>query len=331
MDKKVEEIKSVKFQSMISIVEKTPNTCVFINSSNDCFNQNQVINDVQKLIKLPFPPMINPCDLIVLRPDGHVPRAPNAFIIYRKLFVKAASVYSLPMSAISSIASKSWEQESDDVKEEYRRIAREAFNYRNKLCPKLKNESKRNRWKTILFNKPYTRKIRMNKPIRSVNKSTKPKKDPKSSTSKLEIGGLTETNSPNINLNLFDDWTNQDIFSIPNLSMNSNDDLHENFENHPEISSQSFNLPNASRIDNNIACDNQPFIGELGISALPEDNLIGTFDFQNMISLDHFAYRYDHKTSQERPAFADLFDSTIYQHDMSEDLLTYGMGPDYYY
>ncbi|CAG8743177.1 18692_t:CDS:1 [Gigaspora rosea] len=308
MGQKVQEIQisemNENFQSMTSIAEQSSNTCIFINSGNNFMNQNQVVNDdVQKLIKLPFPPMINPCDLVALRPDGHVSRTPNAFIIYRKLFVKAASVYSLPMSAISSMASKSWEQESDDVKEEYRRIASEAFNYRNKLCPKIKNENKKDKWKIILFNKSYIRKTRMPKPIKSVNKPTKPKEKIKSSikSSKLEIDGLTEVSSPNLNLNLFADWTNQDLFSIPNLStISSASDYgaHEDLESHSEFSSQSFNLPNVPRVDNNnnITYDNQPFIDALGVSALPGD---GTSDFQNMFSLDHFV---------QRPVFFDLFD-----------------------
>ncbi|CAG8768866.1 9745_t:CDS:1, partial [Racocetra fulgida] len=201
-----------KFQSMISIIKP-------INSDDNPMDQNQAINNAQKLIQLPFPPMINPCDLIVLRPDGHVPRTPNAFIIYRKLFVKTASVYkhNLPMSIISSIASKSWEQEPDDVKEEYRRIAKEAFNYRNKLFPGLKNVSKRNRWRTILFNKPYTRKIRMPKSRKSVNKPKHHKSPIISPISKLN--SLNEVSSPNLNLSV--NWTNQDIpiLSNPNLSM----------------------------------------------------------------------------------------------------------------
>ncbi|CAG8711964.1 3311_t:CDS:2 [Cetraspora pellucida] len=252
------------FQSMISIVEPiTPDDYDPV--------QNQAVNNAQKLIKPPFPPMIDPCDLIVLRPDGHVPRTPNAFIIYRKLFVKAASIYkhNLPMSIISSIASKSWEQEPDDVKGEYKRIAKEAFNYRNKLFPGLKSVSRRNRWRTILFNKPYIRKIRIPKSRKSINnKHTKPKqpKSPITSTSKLEIGGLNEISSPT--LNLYVDWTNQDIpiVSSPNLS-----------------AQQQLNL---SRIDNNIACDNHLFVDEFGASAFPEDNLFEIFDFQNTISLD---------------------------------------------
>ncbi|CAG8799758.1 1246_t:CDS:1, partial [Cetraspora pellucida] len=58
-------------------------TCVFINSGNDPMIQNQVIENPQ-LIKLPFPPEINPHDLVIFHPDGRVPKPLNAFMIYRK-------------------------------------------------------------------------------------------------------------------------------------------------------------------------------------------------------------------------------------------------------
>lgn len=117
-----------EYQSSFSITR----VCAFINSGNDHMIQNQVIDNPQ-LNKLPFPPKINSWDLIILHPDGRVPKPPNAFIIYRKLFAETArtSGYNLPMNIISSMASQSWEQESNEVKNEYKRIAKEAFNYRN--------------------------------------------------------------------------------------------------------------------------------------------------------------------------------------------------------
>src|SRR5260363_429881 len=153
--------------------------CAFINSGNDHMIQNQVIDNSQ-LIKLPFPPEINSRDLVILHPDGRIPKPPNAFIIYRKLFVETArtSGYNLPMKIISSMASQSWEQESNEVKNEYKRIAKEAFNYRNELFPKIKDEKKRNQWKqwkSVSFDKPSTRKVRTPKPMKSINKSIKNK------------------------------------------------------------------------------------------------------------------------------------------------------------
>ncbi|CAG8456887.1 3428_t:CDS:2 [Diversispora eburnea] len=82
---------------------------------------------------LPFPPEINAKDLIAHResPDGTkklTTRAPNAFIIFRKQFVKTArdEGHFLPMTVISSMASTAWENEREEVRVEYKRIAREA-------------------------------------------------------------------------------------------------------------------------------------------------------------------------------------------------------------
>src|SRR6266542_102997 len=85
------------------------------------------------IINLPFPPVIEPKDLIIKKkflqdnPDSKPTRAPNAFIIYRKVFVKSArdQGYILPMTLISPMASASWDQESVEVKEEYKKIAKE--------------------------------------------------------------------------------------------------------------------------------------------------------------------------------------------------------------
>ncbi|CAG8643760.1 15173_t:CDS:1, partial [Racocetra fulgida] len=106
--------------------------------------QNQVIDNPQ-LIKLPFPPEINPHDLVIFHPNGRVPKTPNAFIIYRKLFVETArtSGYNFPMNIISLMVSRSWEQEPEEVKNEYKRIAKEAFDYRNELFPKIKAQKEK--------------------------------------------------------------------------------------------------------------------------------------------------------------------------------------------
>ncbi|CAG8574779.1 14880_t:CDS:1 [Acaulospora colombiana] len=128
---------------------------------------NQVVDDVQPTIKLIFPPTIDPRDLITLYPDGREPsRAPNAFIIYRKLFIKTTKDegYSLPMTIISSMASKSWEKEPEVVKKEYKRIAREAFLYRSNICPKPKREGKRKQWNIISFTQPSNRQRKTKSP-----------------------------------------------------------------------------------------------------------------------------------------------------------------------
>lgn len=139
----------------------TSRACVFINSSNPS-KPSQLINSQTPLIRPPFPPAINPHDLIVSSssPDtaNHKKirsRAPNAFIIYRKIFIETARSqgYYLPMTVISSMASQSWEQENDMVKSEYRRLAREAFNIHSEMLPKTFSPRRRRRekWNIISF------------------------------------------------------------------------------------------------------------------------------------------------------------------------------------
>lgn len=80
-------------------------------------------------IIIPFPPPINPEDLVGQKKDGEVPsRAPNAFLIYRRVFVKElqAQNYAFKMTDVSSMASASWKREPEYVKNEYWRIAGEA-------------------------------------------------------------------------------------------------------------------------------------------------------------------------------------------------------------
>ncbi|KAF0550446.1 MATA-HMG [Gigaspora margarita] len=165
-----------EYQSSFS--KPAPRVCAFINSGNDHMIQNQVIDNPQ-LNKLPFPPKINSRDLIILHPDGRVPKSPNAFIIYRKLFAETA--------------------QSNEVKNEYKRIAKEDFNYRNDLFPKIKVEKKRNQWKTVSFDKPSTRKVRTPKSRKSINKSIK-NKQLESSTVESTLNLLPEITDAN-NLN----------------------------------------------------------------------------------------------------------------------------------
>ncbi|CAG8630352.1 32_t:CDS:1, partial [Scutellospora calospora] len=72
----------------------------------------------------------NRYDLSKKSSDDRIPaRAPNAFIIYRKVYVETAREHGhcLPMTTISTMASQSWESADEQVKEEYRRIAKEAL------------------------------------------------------------------------------------------------------------------------------------------------------------------------------------------------------------
>ncbi|CAG8650447.1 16363_t:CDS:2 [Acaulospora colombiana] len=51
------------------------------------------------------------------------------------------------------MASKYWEQEPEAVKIEYRRIAKEAFDYHNEIYPKKRYQGKREKWNIVSFNK----------------------------------------------------------------------------------------------------------------------------------------------------------------------------------
>jgi hypothetical protein len=145
------------------IGQSNSRACVFINSSNPS-KPSQLINSQTPLIRPPFPPAINPHDLIVSTSSDSSSinnkkirsRAPNAFIIYRKIFIETARSqgYYLPMTVISSMASQSWEQENENVKCEYRRLAKEAFNIHSELLPKTfaPRRRRREKWNIISFN-----------------------------------------------------------------------------------------------------------------------------------------------------------------------------------
>ncbi|CAG8468657.1 4674_t:CDS:2, partial [Acaulospora morrowiae] len=162
--------------TLVNNLKNQSRACVFIDSSDPTL-PNQVINDARPFIKLPFPPTIDPRDLITVLPDGRVPtRAPNAFIIYRRAFIEAARAegYNLPMTVISSMTSQSWEQEPQFVKAEYRRLGKEAYNRRNEMCPDSNQRRKREKWNMVSFgNKKNSRKIK-----KTVRKSSIPKGQP---------------------------------------------------------------------------------------------------------------------------------------------------------
>ncbi|CAI2168183.1 17956_t:CDS:1 [Funneliformis geosporum] len=136
---------------------------------------SQVINHAQPFIKPPFPPSIEPRDLLK---KGILCKAPNAFIIYRKVFITTARSdgYNLPMTVISSMASQSWEQEPDDVKAEYKRIAKETFNLRNDMLPKSVRRRKREKWNIVSFEDNVEKFGLRNESIKIKSKTTKHKK-----------------------------------------------------------------------------------------------------------------------------------------------------------
>src|SRR5947199_2798409 len=90
------------------------------------------------LIKPPFPPTINIDDLVTSRPNGNKPsKSSNAFIIYRKAYVKElhSRGINLQMTQISPMVSESWKQEPDNVKAEYKRLAEAAKRRYKEMWP----------------------------------------------------------------------------------------------------------------------------------------------------------------------------------------------------
>ncbi|CAG8587443.1 602_t:CDS:2 [Acaulospora colombiana] len=89
-------------------------------------------------IKPPFPPTISVDDLVTSRPNGDKPsKASNAFMIYRKAYVKElhSRGINLQMTQISPIVSESWKKESESVKEEYKRLAEAAKKRYKEIWP----------------------------------------------------------------------------------------------------------------------------------------------------------------------------------------------------
>ncbi|RIB15101.1 kinase-like domain-containing protein [Gigaspora rosea] len=112
------------------------------------------------MISPKFPPTVDMIELISKKsPDGRIPaRAPNAFIIYRKVYVETAREhgYYLPMTIVSSMASQSWESADETVKAEYRRIAKEALRVRNEMCCESGRRKKTNKIKVLSYQKNLT-------------------------------------------------------------------------------------------------------------------------------------------------------------------------------
>ncbi|CAG8673558.1 16666_t:CDS:2, partial [Dentiscutata heterogama] len=117
--------------------EKVCEDCNKARSNGNNFIENQESFDYMKtsketLVKLPFPPGIDPKDLVndLLNSKAQSPKMLNEFFIYRKVYVREIRKQNLrlKMTKVSKLASSSWYQEPSKVKNEYRRIAREVEN-----------------------------------------------------------------------------------------------------------------------------------------------------------------------------------------------------------
>ncbi|CAG8491448.1 8854_t:CDS:2 [Dentiscutata erythropus] len=216
--------------------------------------------------RMKFPPSIEAKDLILKPTDGKKPRrSPNAFIIYRKLFVQTARAngYNLQMTEISKTASKSWENEAEYVKKYYKRLAKEAYKYRSEMFPKTDRRKKRQQWNIVSFKSTSDEQESHNDTDSTSSTSnqsplfsaidlqqTWPSEDlidwssPELSTSNSfspemnefndfnEIGEINESYPPHIIHNEFynyDETINQNIFEIDtNTCINYNNEINSN-------------------------------------------------------------------------------------------------------
>ncbi|CAG8595600.1 6296_t:CDS:1 [Cetraspora pellucida] len=186
-------------------------------------------------IKPPFPPSINIDDLVTSKPNGDKPsKSSNAFIIYRKVYVKElhSRGVNLQMTQISPMVSESWKQEPEIVKQEYKKLA----------------EAAKKRYKEIWPSKPRRRHQRRQQPqlptnpssIRSINSSnsiqTFLSNDSLSSTPAIELGEswgllpsyLTIQNSTYDPSTLLDQlyYDSNTITSSPTIANSLNDHNH---------------------------------------------------------------------------------------------------------
>ncbi|RIB14755.1 hypothetical protein C2G38_2094947 [Gigaspora rosea] len=113
------------------------------NGDNQIENQetfDYIKSSTETLIKIPFPPTIKPDELVldILKSKSKSPKMLNEFFIYRKVFVQELRKQNLKlkMTKASKLCSNSWHQASSNVKNEYRRLAREV----EKLYIRIRND-----------------------------------------------------------------------------------------------------------------------------------------------------------------------------------------------
>jgi hypothetical protein len=211
-------------------------TVFFIDTSNPT-NSTQIIttSSSHPFIKPPFPPVVDTNKLIV-KQNGKLPaRSPNAFIIYRKVFLDKAQAdgYTLPMTVISAMVSKSWESESKYVKDEYKKLAKEAYNRLNEMNPKSTKPNKRERWNMVSFDQKKS-KSRLNKNVKQLGNRKSIKSNNKSNPSTITI--TVESNHKDIVNNSHEDDNNNNpspllSFSpFSTTSTNSSPDISPDFD-----------------------------------------------------------------------------------------------------
>ncbi|RIA96224.1 hypothetical protein C1645_872196 [Glomus cerebriforme] len=215
------------------------------------------------LIKPPFPPTINIDDLVTSKPNGDKPsKSSNAFIIYRKAYVKElhSRGINLQMTQISPMVSESWKQEPENVKAEYKRLA----------------EAAKRRYKEMWPSKQRRRQQRKNQqqqqplPSSLFIDHSKP-------SNELGLSNLTQTPPQNtIDMNQWDFsqtslWSlggnnhHQTISPLQNLTLdpmllNSNDGLYNNNNN---TQSGLISPPLKNELINSSSTENSPLLNYL--------------------------------------------------------------------
>ncbi|CAG8529262.1 17113_t:CDS:1 [Cetraspora pellucida] len=167
-------------------------------------------------VKVPFPPSISATELIFHKKDGEVPaRAPNAFLIYRRMYVKQlqAQDYAFKMTDVSSMASLSWKSEPNWVKDEYLRIAGEAKNLLTTIRQKSLTFSRRkSRIQNGFNNLAYTQKALSTPQDKQMSLEKTPPHDAQTSTVQTIVHSMSVDDSPtqfatfDESLNYFDAW-----------------------------------------------------------------------------------------------------------------------------
>ncbi|CAG8620753.1 23476_t:CDS:1 [Cetraspora pellucida] len=187
-----------------------------------------------------FPPIVDTIELISKKsPDGRIPsRAPNAFIIYRKVYVETAreNGHYLPMTIVSAMASQSWESADESVKAEYRRIAREALRVRNEMYPKSGRRKRKDRWNIVSFDP--------DPPTPPPNKNDRRRKNVTSNSKKIKGVKNNKNNEFNNNTSPINfDTSSFNANSTPDLSFETFSNtipMYTNNPSNPDLSASLF-------------------------------------------------------------------------------------------
>ncbi|CAG8514566.1 15664_t:CDS:1 [Funneliformis mosseae] len=292
---------SYQFQTEHPENPKMVRACVFIDSSNPDLPNQIMSNSSHPFIKPPFPPLIDPKDLLIIGKDNKPSRSPNAFIIYRKVFFKTTrdQGYFLPMTIVSSMASKSWDQESEEVRGYYKLLAKEAYKYRTERFPKkIKRRRKKEPWSAdIAFQNDL-----YNTFFDETN-DTKSKKSSSSSSSFPEFRMEQIDQSPLLSQDSNSNVSSQ--ISSPNLEQQGYDasSFNENLFQEFSASNNSSSMPSPIIMSNDVLTQNsdQPYLSNAEFNVqLNNDfpiNYVGPYQYdqfdQNLSCQNNFPNQID--------------------------------------